>query len=239
MTRGDGRRILITGGTTGLGLALARRLCTRHAVMIAGRRTPQEAAALLPPACLYVRAGLARPMEAVEAIADALEEAGWDGLDHAVLNAAAGYAVPDGLETAAQIRETLDVNLAATLVLARTLHPRLAERNGLLTLVGSTARKGAALFPAYAGSKAGLHGVARALRSEWKGEAGVQVVHPGPMRTGMHARAGHDPGWIGRLFLDPDDAAAMLAHDLATRRSPVALGWLRYLSGAAHWRPRL
>ncbi|PHP66217.1 short-chain dehydrogenase [Zhengella mangrovi] len=239
MTPGERRRILITGGTAGLGLALARHLAPRHDVMVTGRQASAAVSANLPATCRYVEADLAAPVDAAAAVEAALEQAGWDGLDHAVLNAATGHSPAGGLEDAATIRRTLDVNLVSTLLLARMLHPHLSVRKGLLTLVGSVARRGTALFPAYAASKAGLHGFGRALRSEWRGSVGVQVIHPGPMRTGMHEKAGHDPGPLGRFFLDPADAAAMMAHDLATRRSPVTLGWLRYLSGATFWRPRL
>jgi short-subunit dehydrogenase len=78
-----------------------------------------------------------------------------------------------------------------------------------------------------------LHGLARALRSEWAGKVGVQVVHPGPTRTPMHEKAGFDPGRLAALFLDPRDVAAMIASAMASRHSPVTINWLRYFGGGS------
>ena len=87
-----------------------------------------------------------------------------------------------------------------------------------MTLIGSVARKGQAQFPAYAASKGALHGFARALRSEWSGKVAVQVLHPGPTRTDMHEKAGHDPGRMRSFFFNPDDMADMISTAMAMAR---------------------
>ncbi|WP_306120847.1 MULTISPECIES: SDR family NAD(P)-dependent oxidoreductase [unclassified Roseitalea] len=236
---GGRRAILITGGTSGIGLALVRRLAPRHDLLVAGRRAPDDAAAVLPQGVRYVHAPLTTPEEAVRTVAEAVLKAGWVRLDNAILNAGVGFAVPGGIETAGQIRATLDVNLTASVMLARTLHPWLARAGGTLTLVGSVARRGQGLFPAYAASKAGLHGLARALRSEWRDTVAVQVIHPGPTRTGMHAKAGHDPGRLGAVFLPAGPVAAMIEGAIAARRSPVTVSHGRFVAGGALWSRRL
>ncbi|MCU0832557.1 MAG: SDR family oxidoreductase [Rhizobiaceae bacterium] len=214
--------ILITGATDGIGLALANRLAPRHHLLLTGRRGTHPA---LPQGTHYVSADQADPTGAARAVTNALEQTGWAALDLAVLNAGTGFEASDGLDAADRIRQTLDVNLSATIALAHGLFPCLAAANGTLTLVGSVAHKGAARFPAYAASKAALHGLARALRSEWRGRVTVQVIHPGPVATAMHAKAGHDPGRLSRLFIAPDAMAAMMERAAATGGSPVTLSF--------------
>ena len=236
---GAPRRIVITGGTSGIGLELVRRLAPRHAVLVAGRRTDGDALPVLPDGVRYVRAPLTDPEGATRAIAEAVLKAGWTKLDNLILNAGTGFAVEDGIETAGQVRDTLDVNLASSVLLARALFPWLEKANGTLTLVGSVAHRGQGLFPAYAASKAGLDGFVRALRAEWAGRVAAQVVHPGPARTEMHAKAGHDPGPLRAVFVPAGAMAAMLEGAIAGRRSPVTISFGRYWAGAALWSARL
>lgn len=227
------RRILITGGTDGIGLKLAQRLAPRHDLIVTGRRSQSEARTLIPSSALYVQADQASPERAATEIANGLLKAGWTRLDNAVLNAGIGYARAPAEETPELIAETFDVNFVAPLLQARALRPALKKAHGTLTLVGSVAHRGAPIIPSYAASKSALNGFARALRAEWRGEIAVQVLHPGPTRTAMHEKAGHDPGRAAALFLDADDMVAMMVPAIASRRSPLTLGWLRYLSGAA------
>ncbi len=233
MTAIGRRRILITGGTDGIGLALARRLCDRHDVMVTGRRPAAQAKAVLPQDTRYAEADNGEPAASATRIADALLRAGWVKLDNAVLNAATGTASPNGIDAVADIRTTLDINLTATVLQARTLYPWLAKAGGTLTLTGSVAHRGADAFAAYAASKAGLHAFARALQSEWQGRVAVQIVHPGPTRTGMHDKAGYDPGRMRSLFIDAGAMAAMMEGAMASSRSPVTLSFGRYWSGGA------
>lgn len=233
------RRIVITGGTSGIGLELVRRLADRHDILVAGRRADTDALPVLPEGVRYVHAPLTDPEAATQAIAEAMLKAGWVKLDNLVLNAGTGFAVEGGIESAAQIRDTLAVNLTASVLLARALFPWLEKAGGTLTLVGSVAHKGQALFPAYAASKAGLHGLARALRAEWSGRVAVQIVHPGPTRTEMHAKAGHDPGRLRTIFIPAGSMAAMLEGAIVARRSPVTLSFGRYWTGRAAWSGKL
>ena len=232
------RRILITGGNAGLGLALAKKLARRHKLLLSGRKSQNEVAGTLPRGAGYVVADQNGPEKSAIALARGVRDFGWDGLDNAVLNAGTGFAAIEGLDSTEAIRQTLDVNLLAGLLQAQSLYPLLRKSRGTLTLVGSVAHKGAATIPAYAASKAGLQGLARALRSEWKNEVAVQILHPGPSKTEMHDKAGYDPGLMRSLFLEPDDVAAMMAVAIAGRRSPVNLSWARYFGGGAFmgWR---
>lgn len=225
------RKILITGATSGIGLALARRLIDRHDVLVVARKPMAEAQAILPEGCAYVQADFAEPAAAVQTIANHLLKTGWTRLDNVVVNAGVGFVTNDGCDTATLLRQTLDINLTSSVLLARALYPWLQKAAGTLTLVGSVAHKGQAMFPAYAASKAGLHGFARALRCEWDGRISVQIIHPGPTRTDMHQKAGFDPGKMAEFFLKPDSVAVMMERAMASKRSPVTCSFARLAGG--------
>ena len=227
------RRVLITGGNAGLGLALAQRLVRHHTLLLTGRKSRAEVDGSLPPGAGYIVADQGDPEGSTLALLRGIGDFGWDRLDNAVLNAGIGLAPGDGLDSTDAIRQTLDVNLSAAILQAQALFPLLEKSRGTLTFIGSVAHAGSATVPAYAASKAGLHGLARALRSEWAGRVAVQVLHPGPARTGMHDKAGYDPGLMRALFLRSDDMAAMMASAIAGRRSPETLSFRRFFGGGA------
>lgn len=223
------KRILITGATSGIGLALVRRHARGARVLAAGRRSVEEARAILPDGVSYVRADQSDPDGAVAAILGMLDELGWDGLDLAILNAGIGHAIDPVEELPHMLRDVLDTNLFAAIALARALLPRLEAGQGRLALVGSTAHKGAADFASYAAAKAGLHGFARALAEEWRGRVAVQVIHPGPTDTGMHARAGHDPGRVVRLFARAGTMARLIDRAIDRGRTVETISFARFL----------
>ncbi|MDZ7823649.1 MAG: SDR family oxidoreductase [Ahrensia sp.] len=227
------RRILITGGTSGIGLELANDLSKRHDVMVTGSRPRQDIAEPLSQNLIYVQASQTDPESATQIIAEALLKAGWTRLDNVVLNAGVGHAATDGLDEIDKIRASLDVNLLSTILIARALFPWLQKTHGTLTIIGSVTHNGQGLFPAYAASKGALHGFARALRSEWAGRVSVQILHPGPTHTGMHAKAGHDPGRIAALFLKPSAMARMIEQAMKSKRSPMRLSWAKFIVGGS------
>lgn len=223
------RRVLITGATSGIGLALVRRHASGAAVLATGRRSRDEARRVLPDRVAYVQTDQREPEQAVEKILGMLDELGWDGLDLAILNAGIGHAVDPADETPPMLRDVLDANLFAAIALARALLPRLEAAGGRLAMVGSTARKGAPDFASYAAAKAGLHGFGRALAEEWRGRVGVQVIHPGPTDTGMHARAGHDPGRLVRLFAGAGTMARLIDRAILRGRTVETISFAQFL----------
>jgi len=227
------RKILITGATTGIGLALANRLSLRHDVMVTGSRAAEDITEPFSPNLTYVQASQADPEKCAQIIAEALLKAGWTRLDNVVLNAGIGFATDDALDEAERLRSTLDVNVTSTMLIARAVFPWLAKTKGTLSIIGSVAHKGQSLFPAYAASKGALNGFARSLRSEWAGKVVVQILHPGPAQTDMHQKAGHDPGWMRELFIRKEPMAKMIEYAMAAKRSPTTLSWARYLAGGS------
>jgi uncharacterized oxidoreductase len=200
----QGKRVLITGGSSGIGFAIAEAMLVNGAeVAITGRRQD-----VLTDAARQFRQGGGR----VESIAAdvstengrettlrlALEKLG--GLDVLINNAGGVRAGRLEDMTEAEIRTMIEVDLVAPILLTRAALPALrASADGLVVNITSgIALVAAPFYATYAGVKAGLAKFGEALRRELKGE-GVHVitVYPGATDTPMmrSSRAGPELGF--------------------------------------------
>ncbi|MGN8342464.1 SDR family NAD(P)-dependent oxidoreductase [Pseudomonas sp. SMV71] len=190
----EGKIALVTGGTTGIGLATAKRFAEEGAhVYITGRRQAEldKAVALVGNAT-----GVAVDSTQLDQL-DALykrigEERGH--LDVLFANAGGGSMLPLGEITESHYDETFDRNVKGVLFTVQKALPLLA-RNASIILTGSTAgSSGTAAFSVYAASKAAVRAFARNWILDLKDRAvRVNTISPGATRTpGLVDLAGPD-----------------------------------------------
>ena len=224
----DAQNILITGGTDGIGLKLAQAYANKGAsVAITGRRDLADITDIIPPNVAYIQADQSIPERAAEQIVHGLESLNWQHCDLAILNAGNGKVCNPLEELEGDLRNRIDVNLTAPILIAHELTKSLmAAKAGKLVFIGSTSHKGAANFASYAASKSGLNGFARSLREEWRGKVSVQIIHPGPIATNMHAKAGFDPGIIRHIFLNPDFVTRTIIRKINGGNSPISISFV-------------
>lgn len=205
----DGKVVIITGGTSGIGLATAHELSSEGVQVIASARNV-PAHGVLPESAGIITADLADPASADRLVAQALERHG--RIDGLVNNA----ALFDTRDTFVDIdddlwRATFEVNLFAVARLTRAAIPALRSNpdGGSIVHVGSEAgRMPDPTMAAYAASKAALLSLSKSLASEL-GPTGVRsnVVSPGPTRTALFdAPGGFAEQLATRLGTDPDTA---------------------------------
>ena len=198
-----GRIALVTGASRGIGRAVAVGYAAAGAHVIIMARTVGG----LEETDDEIRAagGTATLVTLDLKATDKLDALGptilqrWGRLDLFVANAGLlGPLSPLGHVTSEAWREVLDVNLTANWHLVRSLDPLLRKSEaGRAIFVSSGAASGKnAYWGPYAVSKAGLEALARTWANELAQTAvKVNVVNPGPIRTGMRAKAfpGEDP----------------------------------------------
>jgi NAD(P)-dependent dehydrogenase (short-subunit alcohol dehydrogenase family) len=182
---------LITGATSGIGLATARLLHREGARLLLTGTNPERLASLeaeLPGA--LVLANDAADPAAAEALADAVR-GGPGRLDGAFLNAGIGRFEPLEALTAAGIDEHFAVNVRGPMLQAKALAP-LIEDGGALLLNTSVARdSGLPGAAAYASTKGALRTLVRVLARELAARGiRVNAVSPGPVETAFFARSG-------------------------------------------------
>lgn len=196
---GQPRRYLVTGATSGIGLAIVKRLSAqRHAVVGSGARTQADLPADYPDID-YVQADLAGgPEPLLSRVGD---------IDRLVVAAGSGFYRPLQQETGDGIANVLAVNFGAVVQLLHRLHPVLDRNAGRVALLGSVAAGGAPGMPVYSASKGALAGLARSLASEWQQRIPVRHFALWPVRTPMHQRAGYDASRIGFMLMDADAVA--------------------------------
>lgn len=234
MKRSSFRRILITGASDGIGLALARRYAAHAARLLLVGRRPLDA---LDPDIFtpetYCRCDLAQPAAAGQ-IRDFVAASGLLTLDLLVHNAAIGAYGPVAEQSPAAIRELLAVNLRAPINLSQALLPWLRPVGGKIVFISSVAAQlPAADYAVYAASKAALEGFARSLRSEADGLM-VQVIRPGATRTAMHARSGVPADRIAwDRFPPAEQVAAKIERAIAGNQPVVTIGAGNRLLAAA------
>jgi uncharacterized oxidoreductase len=200
----QGKRVLITGGSSGIGFAIAEAMLAKGAeVAITGRRPD-----VLSDAAEQLRQGGGR----VGSIAaDLSTEKGREmtlnlalqtlgGLDVLVNNAGGVRAGRLEDTTEAEIRAMIEVDLVSPILLTRAALPALrASADGLVVNITSgIALVAAPFYATYAGAKAGLAKFGESLRRELKGEGvHVMTVYPGATDTPMmrSSRAGPELGF--------------------------------------------
>ena len=182
----DGKVAVVTGASSGLGVAFAEAFAEAGADVALGARRVErlaDTAALVEKAgrrSISVRTDVAQP-EDCQALVDAAIEA-FGRVDVLINNAGVGTAVPATRETPEQFRQVVDVNLNGCYWMAQACG-RVMQPGSSIINISSVLGLTTAGLPqaAYAASKAGLIGMTRDLAQQWTGRKGIRVnaIAPG------------------------------------------------------------
>ncbi len=187
-----GARILVVGGTNGIGRAIAEQAEAQ------GARAEVTGSSL----------GLdVRDYAAVDARVRAAAEA-MDGLDHVVCTAGVLRIGPLASTDPATFTEVIDVNLTGSLNVARAAYPFLRDRRGSITFFASSSfTRGRPDYVAYSASKAAVVNATQGLADEWAAD-GIRVNAVSPERTDTPMRRVAFPGEDRTAMLGAADVAS-------------------------------
>jgi NAD(P)-dependent dehydrogenase (short-subunit alcohol dehydrogenase family) len=208
---------LVTGGSSGIGLAIARALrADGYDLTLAGRKLDRLERAADELGAEIVQADVAREDDCLRLVAAHAER--WGGLDVLVNSAGVGIGGSIGDATTKRIDLQLDVNLRGTLLVTREALPLLRERRGLVVNLASLA----GTIPApglgtYGAAKAAVISLTHTLNRE-EAEHGVRAcaLCPGFVDTPMAEWTGLPAGEL----IQPEDCAEVVR--LLLRLSPAA-----------------
>lgn len=201
MFRLDGTVVVVTGASSGLGVAFARAVAEAGAsVVLAARRAEKlaETQAMvesLGAPAVSVTTDIADPAQAAAMVDAAM--AAFGRVDVLINNAGIGTAVPATRETPDQFRAVIDINLHgsywAAQAAARVMQPGSSIINISSVLGLTTAGLPQA---AYAASKAGIIGLTRDLAQQWGSRKGIRVnaIAPGFFASEMTDQ--YDEGYL-------------------------------------------
>jgi len=231
----SGKRVLVTGGNSGLGAAMVRAFAAAGAkVAVNYVEGPERAEALVASLtrdggdAIAVNADVSAP-DAVAKMFETLDTH-WGGIDVLVNNAGIdGQRAPAWETDADAWRKVIDINLGGAFLCAREALKRMTARKSGVIINTSSVHEVIAWsgYSAYAASKAGLSMLSKTLAQE-AGPHGVRVlcIAPGAIATPINADVWRDPAGLKDLLtkipLDrigtPEDVAGMavvLASDIA------------------------
>jgi NAD(P)-dependent dehydrogenase (short-subunit alcohol dehydrogenase family) len=176
----DGKVAIVTGASSGLGVAFAKGLAEAGAdVAICARRVERledtkASVEALGRRCIAVQADVAQPEDCTRVVEQTVEELG--RVDVLVNNAGIGTAVPATREQPDEFRKVIDINLNGSYWMAQAA-ARAMKDGGAIVNIGSVLGSTSAHLPqaAYASSKAAIIGLTRDLAQQWTGRKGIRV----------------------------------------------------------------
>jgi NAD(P)-dependent dehydrogenase (short-subunit alcohol dehydrogenase family) len=210
MTRLNGKRTLITGGTSGIGLETARQFLAEGARVAVTGTNPETLTAAriaLGPDALILRAD-AGSVAGQKALAQTLKE-NFGQLDAVFINAGVAEFRPLADWDEAAFDRSIAINLKGPFFLLQALLPLLANPTSVVLNTSINAHIGMPTSSLYAATKGGLLTLARTLSGELIGRGiRVNAISPGPVATPLH----------GKLGLGPDELKGLIAQIPAGRR---------------------
>jgi NAD(P)-dependent dehydrogenase (short-subunit alcohol dehydrogenase family) len=181
----NGKIALVTGGSTGIGLAAAQELAAQGArVFITGRRQAEldAAVATIGAAATGIRADAASLSELDAVYAQIAKTTG--KLDILFANAGGGDMLPLGAITEEHFDRIFGTNVRGVLFTVQKALPLLSDGASIILTSSITSITGTANFSVYSASKAAVRNFARSWALDLKDRAiRVNVVSPGPIRT--------------------------------------------------------
>jgi short-subunit dehydrogenase len=242
--RVDGKRVLLTGATGGLGRAIAHGLAGRGAQLVLSSRKREELDQLALDLPGDQHAAVVSDLAEEGAAERLIDEAG--DIDILVANAALPGSGRIEAFSPDEVARAVRVNLEAPMIMARLLIPKLAAKHeGHLVFVSSLSGKAASPRASiYNATKFGLRGFTLALRQDLIVDGtgvGASVVMPGFIRdAGMFADSGA-PAPKGAGTATPEQVADGVLSAIEQNRAEVAVApiQLRAMAHFAHFFPRL
>jgi NAD(P)-dependent dehydrogenase (short-subunit alcohol dehydrogenase family) len=181
----QGKIALITGGSTGIGLATAQRFVKEGAyVYITGRRQPEldEAVKSIGENVTAVRADASSLADLDKLFGQIQQERG--RVDVVFANAGGGSFAPIGAITEEQYDQTFNTNVKGLLFTVQKALPLMPDGGAIILNASIVSIKGMPAFSVYSATKAAVRSFARSWTADLKDrKIRVNVVSPGPIET--------------------------------------------------------
>ncbi|UXN20598.1 SDR family oxidoreductase [Curtobacterium flaccumfaciens] len=230
----DGRTALVTGGSSGIGRAIATALADAGAHVLVAARTAATIDATV--------AGIRQAGRSADGIvADLSSRAGAHALadsvgdvDVLVNSAGINLRPPMPELDEATWDATMAVNLDAPFVLGQRLAPGMAARGygRIVSISSQQAHRPFAASGAYGVSKAGLEALARSQAEAWSAQGVTSnILVPGFVRTPLNERLGSDPATVAALAARTLVGRNGLASDFAAAAVFLAGPGSAYVTG--------
>jgi NAD(P)-dependent dehydrogenase (short-subunit alcohol dehydrogenase family) len=187
---------LVTGGTSGIGLATAKLFAKEGArVFVTGRRQAELDAAVdaIGPNATGIQADSANSADLQRLVDTIRGQAG--RIDVLYANAGGGSMAPLGSITEEHFDDAFDRNVKGLLFTVQTALPLLSKGASVVLTASAVSIQGTPAFSVYSATKAAVRNLARSWILDLKDRAiRINVVSPGPIRTpGLVELAGSDP----------------------------------------------
>ena len=180
MFRLDGKVAIVTGASSGLGVAFARALAEAGADVVLGARREdrlaetKELVEVAGRRALTVRTDVSDPEDCQRLVDAAMAE--FDRVDILVNNAGIGTAAPATRESPEEFRKVIDVNLNGCYWMAQACGRVMGPGSSIVNISSVLGLTTAGLpQAAYSASKAALIGLTRDLAQQWTGRKGIRV----------------------------------------------------------------
>lgn len=247
-----GRRVLVTGGSRGIGAACCRLFARAGATVLVHYQSREDRATALleelrglgprlggPPPHLVRRCELRDPADVRAMFAFVAAE--WGALDVLVNNAGIWVPSPLGDFDGSVLDETLKVNVTGSFLCAAAALPllELAADGNIVNLTSTAGQRGEAGYSSYAASKGAMIAATRSWAVELAPRVRVNSVAPGWVDTDMTAEAlsgqGREEALVGiplRRIATPDDIAGPVVF-LASRLARHVTGEVLSVNGGS------
>jgi short-subunit dehydrogenase len=248
MTRDlHGRRILITGASSGIGKALAQQLAPRGAKLVLAARSKDKLKALadsLPGGALVVAADITSESDRQRLFDHAVEHLG--GLDVLINNAGIASWAHFADSTEAILRQIMEVNFFAPAELIRKAIPILVNGTepAVVNVASMCGRRAMPAWTEYSASKFALCGLTEALRGELaRFDIDILLIIPGLTKSDFShhflksegkAKIEYDKG------MPPETVAAAIVKALVKNKTETWIGAdTQWMLRVNRWLPRL